>query len=91
MYIIYENYKLEVEQGRFNLLKFRPKTNKKTRVVTDNYYVLGYGKTFEACIYDIIIDKLADRNETFTLHQYIDEYKALKTKILDEIELPKRK
>jgi hypothetical protein len=39
---------------------------------------------FETCVESIIKDLLSGRDEQFTLRQYIDEYKKLKTELLDE-------
>lgn len=80
MNIQYGKYRLEPEGRSFNLIKTTDRVSKKGGLVELS---MGYGMRFETCIESIITDKLADRDETFTLRQYIDEYKALRTELLE--------
>jgi len=82
MNIKYGAYRLEPEGRSFNLYKDTGKLNKKQRPVEQT---MGYGMRFETCIETIIKDKLADIGEILTLRGYIDEYRALKTELLETI------
>ena len=95
MKIKYKEYTLEPESTYYNLYKdvkkeiYTPIGEKgvksqptgKFHTVTEN---LGYGMSFERCVEIIIKDSLNSKKETLTLRGYIDKYKKLKTKILDE-------
>jgi hypothetical protein len=84
MKITYKNFLLEPEGRAFNLYKIIERKNKKSGVYLPFNEIIGYGMRFETCVESIIKDLLSGRDEQFTLRQYIDEYKKLKTELLDE-------
>ena len=81
---MYKNYTLEPEDRRFNLYKAVTRTKEATGEKYDSQDSLGYGMSLDHCIETIITDSLADKQETLTLRQYIDEYKKLKTEVLKD-------
>jgi len=81
MNIQYENYTFEPEGRTFNLFKTVKAKNAKTKKEYDKKNVLGWGMRFETCIETVITDKLADRQESLTLRQFVDEYKGIKEEI----------
>ena len=91
MKIKYKNYTLEPEGRRFNLYKtvkankIDKKTKKPTGEVYDREENYGYGMSFDLCIETIISDSLCEKNEELSLRQYIDEYKELKSSLIEEI------
>ena len=92
MNIVYKNYTLEPEGRNYNLYKTvkAKKVDKLTKQPTGEEYEkdinYGYAMTFEICVETIIKDMLCEREEAFSLRQYIDEYKQLKCNLLDEID-----
>ena len=94
MEIKYKNYTLEPEGTTFNLHKevtvnisTKPEKGKKsvpTGKTKTKKEIMGWGMSFERCVEHIIKDTMNSKKVTLTLRKYIDEYKALKTKILEE-------
>ena len=96
MKIKYKEYTLEPEGTLFNLYRDvkkptytkvgikgeRPTTTGKFHVVNEN---LGWSMSFERCVEIIIKNSLNSKKETLSLRKYIDEYKSLKSKILEEV------
>lgn len=85
MKITYKNYTIEPEARAYNLWKTVVGFKKETKEKYNREDSLGYGMQFETCIEAIIKDSLADRKESISLRQYIDEYKSLKSEILNAI------
>jgi hypothetical protein len=92
MNIKYKNYTLEPEASRYNLYKdVKRKIMKKGEKMTETgkfrtvKETMGYGMSFENCIETIIKDTLNSKKESLSLRQYIDEYKALHIKLLEDI------
>ena len=93
MEIKYKNYTLEPEGTVFNLHKEvnvnictkEGKKNVPTGKTKTKKEIMGWGMSFERCIEHIIKDTMNKGKATLTLRKYIDEYKALKTKILEEV------
>ena len=93
MKIKYKEYTLEPENTYYNLYKDIEKEKMEKGegmkfTGTGEYHTvsenMGYGMSFERCVEIIIKDSLNSKEETLTLRGYIDKYKKLKTKILEE-------
>lgn len=95
MKIKYKEYTLEPEGTHYNLYKDvrkeigtpvgkkgeRSKPTGKFKTITEN---VGWGMSFEHCVEIIIKSSLNSKKDVVSLRKYIDEYKELKTKILEE-------
>lgn len=81
MNIVYENYRLEPEDKRFNLYKSRPVVDKKTGKERVSEISLGYGMTFENCIDTISKDILSDKKGNVSFDEWIKQYKEITGKI----------
>ena len=94
MKIQYKEYTLEPENTHYNLYKEREgkvmeKVDGKlvdTGNVQQVVETLGYGMSFEHCVEIIIKDILNTREEIVSLRQYINEYKELKTNLLEDVQ-----
>ena len=85
MKIKYGVYTIEPENRAYNLFKDVTSIRKKTKEKYISQINLGWSMTFEVCLEKIIADSLADKDETFTIRQYIDEFKEMKDKLLCEV------
>ncbi len=85
MKIKYEKYTIEPENNQFNLYKSVKSIKKDTGLEYEREENMGWGMRYETCIERIIKDKLAERDEIISLRKYIDEYKLLKTNLLDAL------
>lgn len=92
MIIEYKNYKIEAENNRFNVYKSvtRNKIDIKTKKEIPNEIItsddaLGFGFTLTNAIRTIITHELECRNETYSLKEYINEFKKLLNEINDII------
>ncbi len=87
--IRYKNYRLEPDNGRFNLTReytIPERTDPKTKQVFPEHKAdepMGYSMKFESCLHLIAID-LLERNESITtISDYIKAYKAEKEEMLN--------
>ena len=93
MEIKYKEYTLEPEGTNFNLHKDvivnvsikEGKVLVKTGETKIKKETIGWGMSFERCVEHILKDTMNSKKVVLTLRKYIDEYKSLKTKILEEV------
>ena len=97
--IIYGDYRIEHEvncTSRFNLWKTSTSTVKNPMIAkitgkevgedTDpTEKIMCYGTTLEGAINNIILDKMADKAESYTLRGYIEELRKEKEELLESI------
>jgi hypothetical protein len=86
MNLTYENYRLILNNERFDLLVKRKAEKhidfKPTGEFYDKEYLLGYAFTFEGAIKRIIFDKI-EQGPDLKLEEFVEEYKTLYEKIND--------
>jgi hypothetical protein len=84
MNIIFENYKLEPEDTRFNLYKTETRKDKdgNPKEVTD---ILGYAMPFENCLKCIAHDKLSENNQDLSIQEFIKQYKEISNTLLNSL------
>lgn len=83
------DFLLEFEEkcNRFTLSLLYVKNAKKEDKRSEEFKIYGYGMTLESCLSVIINYRLNKKQDTFSLKQYLVEYKA-QLKILSEILKP---
>ena len=85
----YKNYTLQLENGRFNLIKTKfiagepAKGKKKATEDHTNEIVMGYALKFESALHSIINDIIEDNGDVDTIPEYIELYKKERELILD--------
>jgi len=83
MNILFENYRMEPEDCRFNLYKIGESTKKDTGEKYLSETSLGYAMSFERCLHVISTDILAEKEKTVTISEWISEYKAIMNKLMN--------
>ena len=83
MDILFELYKLEPEDIRFNLYKSVVRVNKKTKKEYNDYEVISYGIPFEDCLERIAKDKLKDKSGTTSIPEWIKQYQEIKNELFN--------
>lgn len=77
MKIVYENYELIPEDGRFNLIKKYRGKSKKDNSEIDAEKNMGYSMTFERCLRVIADDIMESKETVFSISDYIQEFKKV--------------